>query len=292
MICFKCEEKDKFKKKSVRVEQDFKGLTFDVVVDGMVCEKCKAIQFTDEQSNALRRVTVDKYRKKNGLLTSDEVRKYREDIEMSQAQFSEYLGVGVASIKRWETCFVQDKSQDDLIRIKCDPNFAEKNALEVKWAHDHPDEYNGHKRFRIDLFKNILTKIIEVAPSPLFFFKAIFYIDFLHFKDFGEGITGTKYSRLEYGPIPIGYDGLINYLLDTKEFSRINNHDLKSNIKFDKSLFSTDELATINTVCSILEDEGKKHLLEKSHEEDAFTKCVYLDTLNYTDATSLKLTGE
>ena len=47
---------------------------------------------------------------------------------MSQAAFANYLKVGEASIKRWETYFVQDVVQDDHIRLKCDEAYAEVNA--------------------------------------------------------------------------------------------------------------------------------------------------------------------
>jgi hypothetical protein len=44
---------------------------------------------------------------------------------MSQTAFASYLKVGEASIKRWETYYVQDVVQDDHIRLKCDEAYAE-----------------------------------------------------------------------------------------------------------------------------------------------------------------------
>ena len=288
MICLQCEN-EKFENKKVKVEQLFKGQAFDVVVPAMVCSNCGFNQFDDEQANYLRKITVDTYKTRNKLLTSDEIKKYRENLNMSQAQFAEYLGVGAASIKRWETYFVQDKSQDDLIRIKCDPNYAQNNALEVRWAQQQPDKSNGYRKFDLDIFKNVLSKLIEVAPSPLYFFKTIFYVDFIHFKRYGRGITGMQYSCLQFGPIPKDYERLIDYLVSNNEFTRINQHDLSSNVEFDEALFSTDEIATINYVYNIAAENGKTFLFDKSHEEDAFKSCEYLQTLNYEDAKNLKI---
>jgi putative zinc finger/helix-turn-helix YgiT family protein len=288
MICLKCEKK-KFNEKNVKVEQEFKGKTFNIVTEAMVCANCGYELFTDEQANTLRKKTVDAYRTANDLLTSDQIKSYRDSLGMSQAQFADYLGVGSASIKRWETCFVQDKSQDDLIRVKCDPDFADINALEVRWALDHPDEFNGFKKFDMDVFKNVLIKMLEVAPSPLFFFKAIFYIDFLHFKDFGKGVTGMKYSSFQYGPIPKDYEKLLKYAQIKGWISKINSHDLKSNFKFDEKYFSTDEIATINYVYDLAKKKGKKYLLDKSHEEDAFKNCGFLDDLNYNDSKKIRI---
>lgn len=288
MICLKCEKK-KFTDKKIKAEQQFKGRDFNIVVSAMVCNNCDFHYFTDDQANQLRKRTVDEYRKVNNLLTSEEIRKYRENLNMSQAQFADYLGVGSASVKRWETYFVQDKSQDDLIRVKCDADSANMNALEVRWALDQLDEYNGYRKFDLDVFKNVLVKILEVAPSPLYFFKAIFYIDFLHYKNFGRGVTGMKYSSFQYGPIPKDYEQLMKYAILKGWVSKLGPHDLKSNLNFDEKYFSADEIATINQVYNIAKKKGKKYLLDKSHNEDAFKNCEFLDNLNYNDSKKIKI---
>lgn len=288
MICLKCEN-DKFSEKSVRLDQEFKGKSIQVLANAMVCNSCGFIILNDEQANTLRKITADTFKENNKLLTSTQIKEYREKLQMSQAQFASYLGVGSASIKRWETFFIQDKSQDDLIRIKCDSSFAEMNALEVRWALDQPDVFNGFKKFDLEVCKHVLTKIIEVAPSPLYFFKAIFYIDFVHFKRFGRGVTGMKYSSLPYGPIPKDYDHLLNYLIQKDWLVKDGKHDLKSHVKFDQSIFSTDEIATINEVYEVVKAEGKKYLFDKSHEEEAFKQCGYLESLNYEDAKKLEI---
>lgn len=280
MLCLKCDN-EKFKEKQVKLEQEFKGESFFVVVSAMVCTKCGFEQLTDEQANGLRKATADEYRKRHSLLEADEIKGFRETMKMSQAQFADYLGVGVASIKRWETYFVQEKSQDDLIRIKCDPFFAEKNALEVSWANDMPDVYNGNKKFDINALKLLIVKFLDVAPSPLYFFKHIFYVDFMHFKKFGRSITGMKYSSLQYGPIPKKYDAILEYVLDKKWFEKKGEHDFKALIDFDESAFSTDELAVINGIYDIAKKKGKRHLFEKSHKEKAYKKCDHLGTLSY-----------
>jgi len=288
MICLNCESEE-FKEKKIKSEQLFKSQTFNVTTPAMVCTSCDFHQFNDEQANDLRRATVDVYRQSKSLLTSEEIRGYRESLKMSQAEFATYLGVGIASIKRWETYFVQDKSQDDLIRLKCDISSADNNALEVTWAHDQPDAYNGYRKFDLNIFRNVVSKLISQAPSPLFFYKAIFYIDFIHFKRFKTGVTGMKYSCLEYGPIPKGYDQLLKYMVDSGDLVKTSTHDFKSNIEFDETLFSTDELAIINHVYGLLKKNGKEYLLDKSHEEDVFKNCGFLDALNYEEASTLKV---
>ena len=148
MICLSCDE-SKFKTKKVRTEQEFKGETLSVVSEAEVCENCGFEHLTDEQANLLRKKTADEYKRAHGLLTSDEVKSFRDKFGMSQKQFAAYLGVGEAGVKRWETYFVQDKSTDKMIRLQCDPREANNNALEVEWAQDEECEFNGYQKFRI-----------------------------------------------------------------------------------------------------------------------------------------------
>jgi hypothetical protein len=117
---------------------------------------------------------------------------------MSQAAFANYLKVGEASVKRWETYYVQD----DHIRLKCDEAYAEHNALEVHWKSQSSDIYSGNRSFCLELFKQAACYLIEFTKSPLFLNKALFYADFKHFQQWGTGITGARYVHLEYGPCP------------------------------------------------------------------------------------------
>lgn len=287
MLCFNCEESN-FETKDVRIQQELKGDTISVVTEAEVCSACGFEHLTDDQANLLRKNTADEYKRIHGLLTSEEIKLYRNKLGMSQRQFAEYLGFGEASVKRWETYFIQDKSADKMIRIQCDPFEAQNNALEVKWAQEEESEYNGYQKFRVEIFSNVVSKILEVAPSPLFFYKVLFFIDFDHFQNYGKSITGMQYSCLEKGPIPKGYDILVDYLLSKKFIAKKSGHDLVGEIEFNKNLFTTDELATINRYYNLAKKYGKDYLLKKSHDEEVYKSTDYLERLSYYSAPKLK----
>ena len=50
---------------------------------------------------------------------------------MSQRDFAKYLGVGEASVKRWEAGHIQDESSDRLIRMKTDLHAAKENVRRI-----------------------------------------------------------------------------------------------------------------------------------------------------------------
>ena len=107
------------------------GEPFTVEVPGLVCPACGFATLDSAQSEIFTRAISDAYRKAHGLLTGNEMRTIRAKANMSQQEFADYLGVGVASIKRWELGQIQDKAMDELMRLKSIPAFARRNADEV-----------------------------------------------------------------------------------------------------------------------------------------------------------------
>ena len=77
------------------------------------------------------RLAADVYRRKHSLLTSEDIRERRERVNMAQEEFARYLGVGSASVKRWEVGQVQDRAMDNLIRVYTDIAEALHNCKKV-----------------------------------------------------------------------------------------------------------------------------------------------------------------
>jgi putative zinc finger/helix-turn-helix YgiT family protein len=118
MLCLQCNSK-KFTAKDVATPQCFRGEEFTVNAPAMVCVKCQWATMTDAQADELAKITADEYRRRHGLLTGVEIVAFRKKLGMGQRAFATFLEVGIASVKRWETGFVQEKVYDQLIRAKC-----------------------------------------------------------------------------------------------------------------------------------------------------------------------------
>jgi putative zinc finger/helix-turn-helix YgiT family protein len=144
MKCLNCEN-EKFEEKKLRFNPEIKGEIVEVVVSSCVCTCCHTPLMDTNQMSKLRKAAADKYRRTHRLLTSTDIINFRKMMGMSQTAFANYLNVGEASIKRWETYFVQDPVQDEHIRLKCDEAYAEFNALEVHWKSHSPDVYSDKK---------------------------------------------------------------------------------------------------------------------------------------------------
>jgi putative zinc finger/helix-turn-helix YgiT family protein len=102
-------------------EQEYRGETITVLAPAHECPHCGFRTLGPGHLTALVSATSDAYRQKHGLLTSAEIIQRRKAMKKSQRQFADFVGVSVASLKRWETGFlVQDKASDVLVRMKTD----------------------------------------------------------------------------------------------------------------------------------------------------------------------------
>lgn len=130
MICLKC-DCEKFEVGEAGVRQEFRGENLTVRTPVMVCQNCGWQTVGKGQLDELRKRTADAYRQKHNLLMSTQIHAHREALGMSQREFAKALGVGEASVKRWETWLVQEKSSDELIRMKVAQLLEERNLEEM-----------------------------------------------------------------------------------------------------------------------------------------------------------------
>lgn len=116
-FCPHCEREGQvWRAVSREVEQSLKGETLTVAAEVSECQHCGFRLLTTAQLGALAGLTADAYRQRHGLLTSTQIRSRRQAMHLSQREFAHWLGVGPASIKRWEHTLVQDRASDLLIR--------------------------------------------------------------------------------------------------------------------------------------------------------------------------------
>lgn len=288
MDCLNCEN-NKFEVKNTRFTPEVKGEEVEVIAPAYVCTKCQTPLMDAEQMNVLRRRAADQYRQMHHLLTSEEIIKFRTMLGMSQAAFANYLKVGEASIKRWETYYVQEDVQDEHIRLKCDEAYAEFNALEVHWKSHPPDIFSGNRKFCLELFKYAVCYLIPFTKTPLYLNKALFYIDFKHFKKYGTSITGARYVHLDYGPCPDQYQNLYQLFVSQGALSSAGHHMLKSMDPPDLTVFSDSEREVLESVAKLAQSDGGKKLFKLSHEEEAYQKTEPLEFISYELAKRLKI---
>jgi len=84
----------------------------------MTCDACSEQHYTYQQSMASSRARAGALRKHAGLLTPEDIRTFREQHGLSQAQLEGILRTGAKTVVRWEKGTVcQSRAADQLLRL-------------------------------------------------------------------------------------------------------------------------------------------------------------------------------
>jgi putative zinc finger/helix-turn-helix YgiT family protein len=78
------------------------------------CTNCQAISIDDEADQQISAA----FRREAKLLAPEEIRQGREQLGLTQKQFANLLGVGEATVSRWETgAQIQQRAMDRFLRV-------------------------------------------------------------------------------------------------------------------------------------------------------------------------------
>jgi len=287
MSCLKC-DKDELIEEIVLHTAEVKDQTVEVTTPCLVCVSCKSRVMNAAQMDIYLRASADKYRELNNLLTSSQIRAYREGLGMSQTAFARYINVGEASIKRWEGFHIQDSSQDDHIRLKCDEAYAESNYLDVHWKHQPADIFSGKRTFNLQIFKQVVLFLVKKTKESIIYLNKLhFYVDFLHFQKTGESLTGARYSPLKYGPCPDQYRAIYSNLVRGGYLKEHKDHSYEALIDPDLTLFDALEMGTLKSIYKLYQSDGAQKIYELSHKEKGYVDTPECTFINYEYAKDL-----
>ena len=193
----------------------------------------------------------EKFRWENDYLKPMEIKEAREKYGLSQRGFASLLGVGSASIARYETGAVPTNSHHTLLKnVRDNHEFVkdlyENNADKLKRLDkrrmeerlDYEDAqsimeetiqlylkktqiesnpiYNGYIEFNFDKLMNLIIyfskNIGKLSKTKLM--KLLFYTDFRNFKETGLSVTGLSYKKLPFGPVPNHHFLILDSLME------------------------------------------------------------------------------
>ena len=257
-----------------------------------ICKKCEGACYSELSTYELMKDVVNAYRRKQHLLTSEEMRQTREKYNMTQKMFADFLGVTSAKYSDWEIgTSIQEKAYDDLIRLKTGSSYmAQIMGYQQEVRFGDIGIYTGHKSLHKELLKNVMLYLIEqVKTSKLFLNKIMFYIDFKHFKHYGVSITGSCYVPLEYGPCPDNYQAIFADLVNEGRAKEGQHYRYSAKDTPDLSLISPQEKLTIDYVIDLAKADGGKNLFNLSHMESGFRLTSVGKPISYEWAKNLKI---
>lgn len=241
--CPICEEEHEILLKKKILLSKFKECQIESEVLVYVCERCNE-EFEDGELLDINLMSIrDAYRRKNNLLTKDEIVAIREKYKITQEDLSKLLGLGEKTIARYETNTIQDKPYDLLLRkfnedynfayemlLKAKSKFSEKKFLKIKETikgfillngdsineiqlknkyifEDEKNSSNGFTLLCIDKIKSMLAYFARFTKNlfSVKLMKLLWYSDALSYLRTGKSMTGLVYTHMPMGALPIGY---------------------------------------------------------------------------------------
>lgn len=193
---------------------NFRGVDINFQIEHYVCPVCGVEGGSVKQAAATQRAIADAYRKAIDLLTGQQIREGRKQLNLTQIDLANQMNVGIASIKRWEGGLIQSRSMDRALRLALSGQIV-------------GDNYVGNRPFSISRTKLVLRQfepllggeILTEDDRGLFAAKYLWYADMMAFRELGESITGATYARLPWGPQLNNYRDLIDEIRNADEGS-------------------------------------------------------------------------
>lgn len=171
--------------------------------------------------------------KEIGLRISD-LRKLKG---LSQADLAQRLKISrpsLAQIELGNRCvdIIELQSLSIILGFSLDEfmskDFAVSDTIELKSQSKKPtiEERISVPKLQVNKFKNVLLYILEkCAGKPnvgeTVLYKLLYFSDFNYYELYEEHLTGAKYSKLPYGPVPQKLDIIINQMIEAGQLKRI-----------------------------------------------------------------------
>lgn len=172
--------------------------------------------------------------------------------------------------------------------FELNPDFAFEDApsLEKKERISIP-------KFHAEKFKNVLLYMLErCAGKPnvgeTVLYKLLYFSDFNYYELYEEHLTGAKYRKLPYGPVPQKLDSLIQQMIEKEQLQRVKTVYrgyaqtrylplVKANLKELKA----SETEVIDRVIEQMSDWSAASISQYSHKDLPWLATKEGELINY-----------
>ena len=249
-LCPCCMEEHDVQTILVKESNVFKGVPVEYNAEYFYCARADETFADEQQTSAYDIAMKNAYRKKMGLLTSDQIAAIRAKYCISQGDLCLLLGWGGKTITRYESHQVQDIAHDTILRkLDSDPEWflqlvqSEQSALSpsayakyletgttlFEQDHDlylksaimskyarflHNPAFTGDRELSLDVVVDMIRYFANSSMVTNLYrvklMKMLWYADALSYKRRGHSISGLVYRALPMGAVPVAYESIVD----------------------------------------------------------------------------------
>lgn len=148
-------------------------------------------------------------------------------------------------------------------------------------------------KLQVSKFKNVLLYILEkCAGKPnvgeTVLYKLLYFADFNYYELYEEHLTGAKYRKLPYGPVPQKLDTILNHMIDAGQLQRFKTdyYGLQQTrylplTKANLTELKASEKEVIDRVIEQMSDWSASAISNYSHKDMPWLASKEGDEINY-----------
>ena len=172
-----------------------------------------------------------------------------------------------------------------------------KSAIMAKYArYSQNAEFNGNAALSLDV---VVDMIRYYANSSLVtslyrvkLMKMLWYADALSYKRRAHAISGLVYRALPMGVVPVAYESIVDLsAIHCEEIDMGDGTGYRFLSTEDKTYptLSSEDIEILDTIIQHFGKATKNEIVEKMHQEDAYTETAPNDIIQFKYATTLSI---
>lgn len=328
-ICPNCEKETELEVVRATEEIEIRGESVPVEVEYYRCLACGE-EFEDPRSgdDPLDRAYRE-YRRRHGMMQPEDIQATRKRYGLTQSEMNRLLGWGAVTLSRYENGALQNEAHEKILRLAMEPRnlltlieekpdalteekrghlveqlrkeqeeaYSFERIYEERFGQYDPDKFSGYRR--LDLLKlfNAILFFCRDGILKTLLNKHLFYADFKHCKEYTLSITGSRYARLPYGPMPNNWAHYLALLVEDCSLrveeipysEEMIGEKLFSEKQPDLSIFSDTELKVLISIKEYFKDWRAKRISEFSHTERGYVETPNAEFISYEYAEDLQI---
>lgn len=308
-------------------EKEFivKGKKINETVQSRFCKECGNFIYDETLDEESAKKVLCHYLKKYGI-EPEKIRKLRKKYNVSQELFSKIIGCAKKTLISYEngTSIPNDTymivlktllENEDTIQPFIEANkerFTEKEYSKIQndiYSHlknnirnlnnnfsTELSVYNGFSKFSFEKLKSIISFFSKNGVHKTKLLKELFYTDFKCYKEYGYSMIGLEYAKINYGPVPDGFEILLQVLIEQKIIElEITTHENYEEIIIealkdpDFAILEESEISIIHEVKNYFKDFNVSKIVDFSHQEVAYQQTNNKELISYEYAADLQI---
>lgn len=234
----------------------------------------------------------------------DVIRALRKDKNVSQDQLAQALDIPRSSVSQIESggrelSFVEFQRILGLFEVSFDEFVSYGKVLEVE---DPVKRKSVNKKIKLDpnKFKQLFLYILEKCGSKpnvgeTVLYKLLYFCDFNFFEIYEKSLSGMKYKKMQYGPIPDQtlFNPIMKEMRESGMVERLSRSYLNDTIQTrylnfataDLSVFGLDTDKVIKVVDSVIErlsGMSARQIEDHSHHDYPWQAHEYGEEIDYS----------